>query len=641
MTLSIDVGGTFTDFVIIDEGIEYFKVPSTPSDPERGIYNGLKGTETEGDIFHGTTVATNAFLEGKGVKTAFITNQGFEDILFIGRQDRPELYNFEVKKEKPPLEREDCYGISGRVDADGNVLEKIDEDEIEDIASEIKDRSAAVCLLHSYADPEQEKKVEDVLAKHNIPFSLSHQVSREFREYERGMTCLMDAYLGPLIRDYFDSIIDILGEEPLIMKSSGGLEPASEIDPVDTFYSGPAGGVAGGAFIADITGEKNLVTFDMGGTSADMAAIVDGEIEWKDEGKIGDFPVQSRMVDLVTVGSGGGSIARMDEGGALRVGPESAGARPGPVCYGRGGERPTITDALLSMGYIDPLYFLGGEMDLDKEGAERELKSLSDELDMNLDETLLGIFRVANSKMARTMKEITVERGLDPNDFSILAFGGAGPLHAAYLAEELNISKVIVPPLPGVFSALGMAAGDIIRDYKRTLITDLDNEERIDEAVEELREEASEGEENILLGLRYKGQSYHINILYSEEGGIKEAEEMFHEEHEDKYGYYNEEADIEVVRIHLEMRERRELETFVPEKGVGGSEGDRYCLFPEGEMKTKVYRRNSLTRIPEDERERGPVIIEDTNSTILVPPGWSFYVDEYTNIHMIKEGKDE
>ncbi len=626
MAVSIDIGGTFTDFVLIDEDIDHFKVPSTPDTPEEAISEGLKRDEAKriakDEIFHGTTIATNAFLEKKGIETAFITNSDFEDILFIGRQTRPELYELDVEKKKPPLKKENIFGLSGRIGPHGEEIREISREKVEKIAEQIKEKdlSAAVCLLHSYKDPKHEREVGNILEQHDISHSLSSEVTGEFREYERGMTTLLDAHLTPLLEDYFSSLIDILGKEPYIMKSGGGLEKASEVDAVDTLLSGPAGGVAGGAFIAEELGLSNLVTFDMGGTSADMSTIMDEEITWKDEGEIGGFPVQSKMVDLVTVGSGGGSIARKDEGGALRVGPESAGAEPGPICYGRGGEKPTVTDALLLMGYIDPNFFLGGKIELEIEKARDALQKLSDRLDMGFEETLSGIFRVANSTMARTMKKITVERGLDPKDFSILAFGGAGPLHAAFLAEELGMKRVVVPPMAGVFSALGMVTGDVVHDHSRTVLTSLDDKAALKKTIEELREKKEgEGEENILFGLRYQGQSYHINIPLK--GTIEEIETKFHEEHERKYGYSNRDQDIEVVRVHLEVKKKRDVEDMPFDFTSGKHPHDRECLFAGEWKNTTIYYHEHLS---EDQDGEGPSIIQAKNSTILVPPGWAW-----------------
>ena len=630
MNLSVDIGGTFTDFVKIDDkDIRHFKVRSTPFEPEKAFGEGLERIgKIDGRVFHGTTVATNAILEGKGVDTAFITNDGFEDILFIGRQERPELYELHVAKPEPPMALENCFGISGRIDHQGKEVKPLDLDEVKDLAEDLSDRDicAAVCLLHSYKNPVHEDMVGKILEDSNVPHSLSHRVSREFREYERGMTTLLDAYLSPLIKDYFKSVTDLIGEEPFIMKSSGGLEKALSVDPVDTFYSGPAGGVAGGVHISRLSGVNNIVTFDMGGTSADMAAIIEGEIDWKDTGKIKDFPVQSKMVDIVTVGSGGGSIARCDEGGVLRVGPESSGADPGPVCYGLGGKEPTITDSLLLMGYIDPDYFLGGEMQLDKKSAEASLKSLADELGMGFKETLLGIIRVANSNMARTMKTITVERGLDPKEFSILAFGGAGPLHAAYLAVEMDIPHIMVPPLPGVFSALGMATGDIVRDVHRTVFTKLSNRKKINTIIDDMKDQLPHGDTNTFLGLRYKGQGYHIHVEYG-----KDIEERFHEKHRERFGYALHGETIEVVRIHVEVREQREIGKISMGTDEKKEPRSRMCLFPEGNLKTDILYREALRSGTEGQ---GPIIIEDKNSTILVPPDWRYKVDEQQIIHM-------
>ncbi len=622
MSISIDIGGTFTDFVVLDNGIKHFKRPTTPDQPEAAIKEALEkeDIQVKGDVFHGTTVATNAFIESKGIESAFLTNEGFEDILFIGRQTRPELYDFEINKPSPPLKKENIFGIPCRTDSDGKILEEIKENEVEKIAEELKEKglSAAVCLLHSYKNPEQEKKIGNILDDYNIDHSLSHQVTGEFREYERGLTTLLDSYLGPLVQDYFASLTDIFGKEPYIMKSGGGLEKSSKVDAVDCLYSGPAGGVAGGAFIAKELDMPNIVTFDMGGTSADMATVVKGEISWKDQGEIEGFPIQSKMVDIVTVGSGGGSIARCDEGGALRVGPESAGARPGPVCYGRGGERPTVTDALLLMGYIDPDYFLGGEMGLDYEKAKGSIESLSEELEMSYEETLLGIFRVANSKMSRTMKRITVERGVDPEDFAILAFGGAGPLHAASIAEELGIERVLIPPMAGVFSALGMVTGDVVHDHSKTLLSSLDDKKTIRDTIDKMRAEIEEeGEERILLGLRYKGQSYHMNIPYF--GREEDISSRFHKEHERKYGYANRNEKIEVVRVHIEIVKEREIKDLQFSSKSGEHPPDRECLFSDGSEKTSIYLRNHLS---EGQKGEGPSVIEAVNSTILIPPGW-------------------
>ncbi|MFO7991952.1 MAG: hydantoinase/oxoprolinase family protein [Thermoplasmata archaeon] len=635
MVLSVDVGGTFTDFIMIEEDISYYKVPSTPENPSISVVNGINGRKITGDIFHGTTVATNALLEGKGVKTAFITNRGFEDILFIGRQTRPDLYDLHVSKKKPPLEQGDCHGVSGRTDPHGEVIEKIDENEITDLARSLKQKGvcAAVCLLHSYKNPLHEEKIGDILEKYGVPHSLSCEVTGEYREYERGMTTLIDAYLKPIVKHYFDELSSSLPKTPLIMKSNGGLDTASKVEPVDTFLSGPAGGAAGGRFIAECTGIKNIVTFDMGGTSADMCSIVNGEISWKDQGTIGAFPVQSEMADIVTVGAGGGSIARKDSGGALRVGPQSAGADPGPVCYGKGGLQPTVTDALLCAGYIDPDYFVGGKMELNINKAQEKLEELADALDMTADETITGIYRIANSTMSRTMKKITVEKGLDPEKFSILAFGGAGPLHAASLADELGITQVIIPPLPGVFSAFGMMTGDLVRDETRTYFTRLTNKSEIEEVIQDIAPHYEGWEEEIILGLRYKGQSYHLNLTYT--GDISDIESRFHKKHMDMYGFSKEGEIIEVVKVHVRSKKQTGIEILPHGYEDVEHPADRRCLFTEGRMKTRVYYRKGLQG---DDNGIGPAVIEDSNSTILVPPSWRWRVDKDGLLYMEKEG---
>lgn len=634
MPVSIDIGGTFTDFVVVEDKIIHFKKASTPEKPEKAIETGLEEEDVsiESDVLHGTTVPTNAFIEKEGVETAFITNKDFEDIIFIGRQTRPELYDLEIEKPKPPLKRENIYGVSCRTDYKGNILKQVNEEKVRDIAEEIKRKglSAAVCLLHSYKNNDQEIKLGKILEEYDIKYSLSNQVSSEFREYERSLTTLLDAYLRPITNQYFYSLENILGKEPYIMKSGGGLEPSSTVNAVDCLYSGPAGGVAGASFLSGKLGVSNLVTLDMGGTSADMSTIIEGKISWKDQGKIDKFPIQSKMVDIITVGSGGGSIARADEGGALRVGPESAGARPGPVCYDRGGDKPTVTDALLLMGYIDPDYFLGGEMDLDVRGAERAISELSDDLNMDFKQTLKGIYRVANSKMARTMKEITVKKGIDVGEFSILSFGGAGPLHAASIAEELGIKKVIVPPMAGVFSALGMVTGDVVHDKSTTVLISLEEKKQIDSIRKELIDELDvEGEEKTYLGLRYEGQSYHINIPYS--GSLKKAAKDFHRQHKKKYGYSSQEENIEVVRIHVEIRRKRQFGKLNLKTESGEHPENRECLFTDGWYETSIYKRKFL---PENKEEKGPSIIEDENSTILIPPGWKWKIGKLKSVIM-------
>ncbi len=617
MLVSVDVGGTFTDVVVVTETLKHYKVPSTPENPAEAV---VEGFPERGDKFiHGTTVATNAFLEKRGVKTSFITNRGFEDLLHIGRQTRPALYDLHIEKPQLPIGADDCYGITGRINEKGDIIQEVDTKEIKRLALHLKERdcSAAVCLLHSYKNKRQEEIVGEILNDNGVFHSLSNKVSNEFREYERGVTTLLDAYLGPVVKKYFEKLREGTGVEPLVMKSSGGLQPASYVNPIDTFYSGPAGGVAGGKHISELLGIDNLITFDMGGTSADMATIIEGDMSWKDQGNIGGFPVQSKMVDIETIGAGGGSIAWVDDGGVLRVGPRSAGARPGPACYGGGGREPTITDALLLAGYIDKDYFLGGEIELHTKKAEIAIDGSSKKLGIPMEELIIGIIRIANSKMTRCMKEITVERGLSPSEFSILAFGGAGPIHAAYLAEDLGIDRVLVPPAPDVFSALGMLTGNFVTERARTVLLSMNSERKLRKVIEELSV-GEEGEREVYLGLRYKGQSHHLNLLLQED-----MVEKFHLEHEKLYGYADHEADIEIVNVRLEHSKKRDFIGLPETFDSGKHPPSRMCLFPDGKQRCKVFYRKYLQLGYEEE---GPAVIEDSNSTILIPPSWAFKV---------------
>ncbi len=628
MQIAIDVGGTFTDFVVIDgDSVDHFKIPSVPEAPWKAVQQGIRGLGPLGAVFHGTTIGTNAFLEGKGAETVFITNKGFEDLLSIGRQTRPKLYDLHVRNKKPPVHT--CFGIKGRLDAEGGEIEPLNTEEIEDIARELSEErlSAAVCLLHSYAGGIHENAVGDILSRYGVPYSLSSRISPEYREYERGLTTFMDAYLTPIMKRYFRKLEDILNADPYIIKSSGTLERPSTISPVDTLLSGPAGGTAGAVHISRLTGVNNLITLDIGGTSADMSTIIDGNLSWKDQGDIDGFPILSKMVDIVTVGSGGGSIARIDEGGMLRVGPESAGAYPGPVCYGRGGTEPAATDAHLLMGHIDPSYFLDGKMPLDIKGAKAAIKELSEKTYLTVDETLLGIFRISIAKMARCIKSITVGRGLDPEEFTLLAFGGAGPLYAATLADSLGISKVMIPIMPGVFSAFGMITSDITYSSSRTLLTRLSDTENIREVIDELLHGLPmKGGHRVYLGLRYKGQSHHLNILHSDD-----TEEMFHMEHQKTYGYHLKDADIEVVRVEVEVYRRRDVDSMPYIHQETTHPSHRNCLFDEGWLKTDIYYRSGLSP---GKCGTGPAMIEDTGSTVLIPSSWSFSVDENGMIHM-------
>src|SRR5215203_661575 len=474
--LGVDVGGTFTDLVALSgEGtLLTAKVPSTPDDQSTGVINALSSSEVEPEavdaLAHGMTVATNALLERKGAKTALVTTEGFRDVLEIARQDRPSLYNLTEDRPPPLIPRELRFTVKERMGPDGEAF-ALDEESLENVVSTIEEaevEAVAVCLLFAFMHPEHEQRVGEALreALPDVHVSLSSEVLPEFREYERFSTTAADAYLAPRLAAYLSNLASQVEEagspEPLVMQSSGGVVRVNDAisDAAGCLFSGPAGGVVGAAFIGSLGGYENLLSFDMGGTSSDVAPVVDGEVQTTTETVVAGIPIKLPMVDLHTVSAGGGSIAWADAGGALRVGPHSAGADPGPAAYGEGGEEPTVTDANLFLGYLADRATLGGEVVLQRELSENALKALGEEVNLDAEEVAFGVAQVANAEMVRALRVISVERGLDPREFALLAFGGAGGMHACALAEELGIETVLVPRAGGVLSALGLAISD-------------------------------------------------------------------------------------------------------------------------------------------------------------------------------------
>ncbi|HUG81323.1 MAG TPA: hydantoinase/oxoprolinase family protein [Bryobacterales bacterium] len=548
--IGVDTGGTFTDLIVWD-GKRYraIKVRSTPDDPARAILEGI-GDLTPREVVHGSTVATNALLEGKGARTAFVTTEGFEDMLRIGRQNRPELYNFLAAARPQLVPPELTFGTPERMLHDGAVEKELTDADAEALARRIRDtgaESVAVCLLHSYANHAHERLLGEKL--NGLFVSLSHQILPEYREYERASTTLVNAYVSPLMDRYLRRLDAELGTARLrVFQSNGGSIAARSAgrSAVHTVLSGPAGGVLGAAAVARAAGYDRIISFDMGGTSTDVS-LYDGAFSYTTETKIGDFPVRVPMLDIHTVGAGGGSIAYLDAAGALRVGPRSAGARPGPVCYGDGGEI-TVTDANLLLGRIDPEKFLGGRMKLDLDRTRRYMKTFAAEAGVPPEDLAEAIVQVANSSMERAIRAISVERGHDPRDFALLAFGGAGPQHACELAERLEMKTVIVPHHAGVLSAVGMLAADCVRDFSQSALgCELDTvfcelEER---AATEFAEEglpAATFERQV--DLRYQGQSFEITVPY-------EDRERFHEAHRKLYGYEHSERAVEAVTARV------------------------------------------------------------------------------------------
>lgn len=667
MQLGVDVGGTFTDFVYLtDEGeIVDFKVPSVPVEPAEAIEHGLAELRLSFTGFlHGTTVATNTILQRTGSKTAFITTAGFGSMLHIGRQTRPSLYDFKIVKKEPLVPLSLCFELEERISSDGKVITPLKAEHIKTLASRLKRsgvESAAVCLLHSYQNPVHEQMVGRYLRKQlKIPVSLSSEILPEFREYERASTTVINAYLLSPVGNYIKKLNRIIRKHGLseyfVMQSSGGIAESKLIRsiPARTLLSGPAAGVAASAHLGEELGERNLITFDMGGTSADVAAIVDSKIVWTPHGEIDSLPLKTPMVEIVTIGAGGGSIAWNDEGGALRVGPRSAGADPGPVCYGKGGRNITVTDADLLMGIIDPLFFLGGRFPLDVALTRRAAEKFAGKLNYSVEEMAEGVVRVVEANMLRAVKRVSTEKGLTPNKFGLIAFGGAGPIHAPGIARELGISKIVVPKSPGTFSAFGLLVSDLKFDYTRTHLCSL-RDKTAQKRIESILLKHKTAAKQILksqdipvakaifdptLDLRYKGQSHEVNVPLK--NSIDSTEREFHTSHNNMYGYFMAGAAVELVNVRLTVRVPRTNDIYSSakknKKGKRGrinkpKAGKILSIVSNGtRLKTPFYNRFNLKPGME---MAGPAVIADTGSTVLVPEDMLVEVDFMENLIMI------
>ncbi len=648
--VGVDTGGTFTDFIYKSEdGWGVYKTLSSPSNPAESLLKGLKHI-LKGDtykIVHGSTVATNAILERKGAYTAFVTNKGFEDIIEIGRQNRCELYNLHYRRKSQLVPKELRFGVDCRINSSGEIVKELDESELENLArvlEKIKPESIAVCFLFSYLNPKHELQAEKIFSTLNIPISLSHKILSEFREYERASTTIINAYVSPKMKRYIKNIIEeTSGNELRIMQSNGGSISATTAmeESVRTILSGPAGGAVGAYEIGKMAGYSKLITFDMGGTSTDVA-LIDNKLPLTFESKIADFPVKVPMIDIHTVGAGGGSIAYLDAGGSLKVGPESAGADPGPICYGKG-ERITVTDANLYLGRIVPEYFLGGNMKIDKGRLNEYFKIMSKEIGLSEIELAEGVLDVANASMEKAIRVISVEKGFDPREFVLFSFGGAGGMHAAFLAYLLHIPKVFIPKNPGILSAIGMLMADIIKDYSLTVMlkneeTDFDNINKLFESldakgVDDLKKEGVKDDDIILehyLDMRYLGQSYEIMVPFD-----KDYTKNFHLLHEKNYGYSDKNKKIEIVNIRLRARgipQKPSFETMEYGGELVNSSailGIKDVVFDSAFYKTKIVDRDKLQygNIIE-----GPAIIVEYSSTISIPPSSRAKIDKFGNI---------
>jgi N-methylhydantoinase A len=664
MLLGVDVGGTFTDAVLaLDGRLITAKAPTTPADQSEGVLAAIEaalakanaGADAIREFSHGMTVATNALLEGRGARTAFVATDGFTDIVALGRQSRPELYRLCAARPAPLTPPEGRFGAPERMTPDGPLreLEPGDAAELAKTVAAYEPEAVAVTLLHAYRHPEHELAIAQALRDRlpNVHVSLSHQVVGTFREFERASTTEVDAALSPLLAGYLRQLVERCDQagvpEPAIMQSNGGLidlESAAG-HAAWTVLSGPAGGAAGAAYVARAAGIPDALCFDMGGTSCDVCVVDDGAVQEQSAGTIADRPLALPMVAVHTVGAGGGSIAWRDPGGALRVGPRSAGADPGPACYGRGGAEPTVTDANLVLGYLAADAPLAGGVELDAQAAESAIAGLAEQLDLETTQCAEGIIRVANAEMTRALRVVTVQRGIDPRRYALLAFGGAGGLHAAGIAAELGITEIVCPRASGVLAAVGLVVSPRRRDVQRSVFLGGDAltagaiAELVDELGEQARTELGESQSELTATyeLRYRGQAFELAVdgeLHAEPRDLREAFEAIHEE---RYGYHDSDQELELVTLRVSAT--------LAGADVSLSEADEPEQPERGERDATLDgERISFSTVrglvPSGTEIAGPCVVELPESTLLVPPGWAGEVDDTGTIHIRTGDRD-
>ncbi len=700
MRFGVDTGGTFTDCVILERGeVKILKVFSTPEDASRGILEGVRrlasSFQAAGplEIIHGTTVGTNSLLERRGARVALITTEGFEDLFEIGRQARPRLYDLEAPRASPLVSRRLRFGVRERTAADGTILQRPSAAGIARLTSKLKRlraESIAICFLFSYLNPANERAVARALKGLQLPISVSHEILPEFREYERLATVVINAFLAPRMGEYLERLergVGVVGangvrpwvdrRSPLpaedapgrvyVMQSSGGITTAARAarEPVRTILSGPAGGVVVSTWLARQLGISRAISFDMGGTSTDVC-LIDGLPRTTNETTLGGLPVAVPVLDVHSVGAGGGSLARLDAGGALRVGPESAGAKPGPMSYRRGGTQPTVTDANLLLGRLDPDHFLGGEFRLDLRAAEQGfadfLRRHSHRLGFKTaPELAADIVAVSNATMEKALRVISVERGHDPREFALICFGGGGGLHAADLARSLRLPKVVVPQNPGAFSALGILLSDVVRDSVQSVLlpvpdggrhssqhstvfwSDLEKRFAILERTSrtELQHEGFSPEQahkERRLDLRYAGQSYELTVPFR-----KGFRRLFHREHERAYGYAHAGRALEIVNLRSRLALKMPKPRLHPAARKARHRAQAVVLktkpvwFDGKPLRTPIYEREYL---PPGTRLVGPLVVVEYSSTTVVPPDFECCVDEYLNL-VLERGKSK
>jgi N-methylhydantoinase A len=653
LRVAIDTGGTFTDCVYLADGqLQVLKVFSTPTDPSLAVLGALAqvGAGRALDVRHGTTVGTNAMLERKGARAAFVTTAGFEDTVAIGRQARSKLYDWFAPVPVCLVPRELRFGVPERVSAEGEILRAPTEEELRVLVNAVRASAAesvAISLLFSFANPETERRVEAALRCLDIPISTSHRILPEFREYERASTIVVNAYLAPMMESYLLQLEQRVttqhaGGHVDVMQSSGGIVPArlAAKEPVRTVLSGPAGGVIGACQMARWAGFDRIVGFDMGGTSTDvfLANAIDGA-QRTSESVVAGVPVSVPMLDIHTVGAGGGSIACFDAGGMLRVGPESAGSEPGPICFGRG-TMPTVTDANLLLGRLDAESFLGGSVRLDRQRTEQMMHEQKDSL-TTVEEFAIGILRVVEMQMEKAIRVISVERGHDPRQFTLVAFGGGGPLHACSLARALRIPRVLVPAMPGALSAVGILLADAVRDYSRTVMLLGDARESIGDCFAELEQrgiaeftlEGLQGAALRTVDVRYRSQGYEMNVPYDPHAPAN-AVEAFHQLHQQRYGFCDVKRPVEIVNLRLRMVAAGEPylpahREPVPGDGKAACYAVREVYFDGKFIPSRIYRREGLT--PGDSIQ-GPAMITEYTSATVLPPHSCAQVDGFGNL---------
>jgi N-methylhydantoinase A len=665
--VGIDIGGTFTDFVLYlqqSNKIEFWKELTTPEDPIAAVIAGLQRVRNlglEDKIRLGTTIATNALLTRRGAKVGYVATKGFRDIPFIQRGDRRSHYDISWIKAKPFVERRYCYELSERLSAKGDVVVALDEAEVRELARTIKAESieaVAICFLFSYMNPHHEIRAREIIAEEipGIPISISYDVLAKWKEYERASTTIADAFLKPVIEHHFDRVQDRLGAAGVrgtvgIIKSNGGEATMANAaaSPVQLTLSGPTGAVVATRAMARLTGIQNLVTFDMGGTSTDCSTVVDGrehittafEIEW-------GIPIQIPMIDIHTIGAGGGSIAWIDKGGMLRVGPQSAGSVPGPACYSRGGSEPTVTDANVVAGRLNPNYFLGGRMALDADAAAAAVDCVAKPLKMPVDQTALAIIQIANNNMLGALRAVLLQRGFDPRDFTLVAAGGAGPLHTCDLMRLASIPCSLVPNSPGQFSAFGFIVTDARVDKHRTVpqtSKSFDGEratramkELLDSAILELNTQGYSENVEVYRSLeaRYLGQNHELEVSFPADEftgeAISDLWRRFHEEHKARFGFNIPGETIETVTLKVvavSVLQKPEVRILPAQVGTPVPRGTRRVLFEEAWLEVPIYSRESFGQ---GCRITGPAVIEEEASATVLCAGQNLAVDPFGNL---------